>query len=96
MRTILNTAWFNGLIQILISLCWIWYFGRFMYLYHYTDLLFNFRYPDWILLLFLALGLLGVYVGITVLLKKRKVRTGYLLLVALLVVGLLFDLLVTS
>ena len=93
MRTILNSAWFNGLIQILISSCWIWYFGRLMYLYHYTDLLFNFRYPDWILLLLLALGLPGVYVGITVLLKKRKVRTGYLILVALMVVGLIENLL---
>ena len=96
MIKLLNNSSLNGIIQIIASLFWVWYFGELLYLYHYTDILFYFMYPNWTLILFISMGLIGVWVGLSVFLKKRKIKNGYFLLIGLFVIGLLIDLIVVS
>jgi hypothetical protein len=86
----------NGIIQMCLSLFWVWHFGELLYLYHYTDILFFYMYPDWTLILFILMGMLGALIGLSVLLKKRKVKNGYYLLIGLFVVGLIIDIIVVS
>ena len=81
---------------MLLSLFWVWHFGELLYLYHYTDILFLFMYPDWTLILFVLMGLIGFLIGLSVFLKKIKIKNGYFLLVGLFIIGLIIDIVVVS
>ena len=96
MINLLNNSTLNGIIQIVASLFWVWHFGELLYLYHYTDVLFFFMYPNWTLVLFILMGLIGALIGLSVFLKKRKIKNGYFLLIGLFVIGLIIDLIVVS
>lgn len=96
MNKLLNSVSINGIIQIIASLFWVWHFGELLYLYHYTDILFYFMYPNWTLVLFILMGLIGASIGLSVFLKKRKIKNGYFLLIGLFVIGLIIDLIVVS
>ena len=96
MSKLLNSASINGIIQIIASLFWVWEFGELLYLYHYTDILFYFMYPNWTLVLFILMGLMGALIGLSVFLKKRKIKKGYFLLIGLFVIGLIIDLILVS
>jgi hypothetical protein len=91
-----KTFIFNGIIQILLSLYWVWHFGRLLYLYLFTDTLFSFMYPVWTLVLFILIAVLGITIGMSVLLGKRKIKTGYLQLTGLFVIGLIVNIIVVS
>lgn len=96
MNEIINNAKLNRIIQIMASLFWTCHFGELLYLYHYTDILFSFMYPNWTLTLFIFMSLIGVWIGLSVFLKKREIKNGYYLLIGLLVIGLIIDLIVVS
>lgn len=96
MNKLLNSTSINGIIQVIASLFWVWHFGELLYLYHYTDILFYFMYPNWTLVLFILMGLIGALIGLSVFLKKRKIKNGYFLLIGLFVIGLIIDLIVVS
>ena len=96
MNKLINSSSVNGIIQIIVSLFWVWHFGELLYLYHYTDIAFLFMYPNWTLILFILMGLIGALIGISVFLKKRKIKNGYFLLIGLFVTGLIIDLIVVS
>ena len=84
----------NGIIQILLSLYWIWHYGILLYYYNYTDILFAFMYPSWTLILFILMGLLGIFIGVSVCIGKKKIKTGYLQIFGLLILGIIIDLIV--
>ena len=79
---------------MLLSLFWVWHFGELLYLYHYTDISFLFMYPNWTLILFILMGLIGALIGLSVFLKKRKIKNGYFLILGLLFIGLIIDIIV--
>ena len=96
MNKLLNSTSINGIIQIVASLFWVWHFGELLYLYHYTDIAFLFMYPNWTLILFILMGLIGALIGLSVFLKKRKIKNGYFLLIGLFVIGLIINLIIVS
>ena len=96
MINLLNNSNLNGIIQIVASLFWVWHYGELLYLYHYKDVLFFFMYPNWTLVLFILMGLIGASIGLSVFLKKWKIKNGYFLLIGLFVIGLIIDLIVVS
>ena len=96
MNKLLNSTSINGIIQIIASLFWVWHFGELLYLYHYTDIAFLFMYPNWTLILFILMGLIGALIGLSVFLKKRKIKNGYFLLIGLFVIGLIINLIIVS
>tara|TARA_R100000306_G_C4344953_1_gene127179 strand:- start:188 stop:478 length:291 start_codon:yes stop_codon:yes gene_type:complete len=96
MNKLVNSSYLNGIIQIIVSLFWVWHFGELLYLYHYTDIAFLFMYPNWTLILFILMGLIGALIGLSVFLKKRKIKNGYFLLIGLFVIGLIINLIVVS
>ena len=93
----LNRAYMvNGIVQVSLSIYWIWHFGRLMYLYNFTDILFFYMYPNWTLILFITMAILGTLIGLAVYLKKRKIKNGYIMLVGLFIIGLIIDIMVVS
>ena len=96
MNKLLNSTSINGIIQIVASLFWVWHFGELLYLYHYTDIAFLFMYPNWTLILFILMGLIGALIGLSVFLKKRKIKNGYFLLIGLFIIGLIINLIIVS
>lgn len=85
---------FNGIVQILLSIIWIYNYATLLYQYHYTDILFAFMYPNWTLIFFILIGLLGILIGSYVILGKKKIKTGYLQILGLLIIGIITDLIV--
>jgi hypothetical protein len=96
MGKLFQSVYLNGIIQMLLSLYWVWHFGELLYLYHYTDIIFFLIYPNWTLILFILMGLIGFLVSLLVFLKKRKIKHGYLVLIGLFSIGLIIDIIVTS
>ena len=96
MNKMLNNSYLNGIIQIIASLFWTWHFGELLYLYHYTDILFPFMYPNWTPILFIFMSLIGAWIGLSVFLKKRKIKNGYFLLIGLFFIGFLIKLMMVS
>ena len=90
------TSKINGVIQILLSLYWLWHYGILLYYYNFSNILFAFMYPTWTLILFILMGLLGVYIGTTVFTMKRKYIRGYLQIFGLLIIGIIIDMVVIA
>ncbi|PNW28709.1 hypothetical protein BKP44_07265 [Formosa algae] len=86
----------NGTVQILLSIFWIYHYAILLYQYHFTDILFAFMYPDWTLILFILMGVLGILTGAYVILGKKKIKTGYLQILGFLIIGIIIDLIVIS
>ena len=51
-------------------------------------------YPTWTLILFILLGILGVFIGVYVCIGKKKIKIGYYQIVGLLILGIIIDLIV--
>lgn len=86
----------NGIIQILLSIFWIWQYGILLYQYNYTDILFNFMYPNWTLILYILMGVLGIIIGLSVLFAKKKIKTGYFQIFGLLIIGIVINLIIIA
>ena len=86
----------NGIIQISLSIFWIWHYGILLYQYNYTDILFSFMYPSWTLILFILMGVLGIIIGLSVLSAKKKVKIGYFQISGLLIIGIIINLIVIA
>jgi hypothetical protein len=72
-------------INILWTAHWIWFF----YAYHFTSILWLFMYPDWILILNISIGLIGVYVGYSLIKSKMSVLTALITDIPILIMGLI-------
>ncbi len=87
MLKLLKSTSVNGIIQMLISLFSVWHHVDLFYQYRNSSVLFFFIIPDWALILIILTGLTGFWIGLSVYLENRKVKTGYLLLLGLFVLG---------
>ncbi|MDG1315262.1 MAG: hypothetical protein P8P29_07050 [Flavobacteriaceae bacterium] len=76
-----------GLIQIILSVYWIYEMILLYYKYHYTDILFAFMYPDWVLVSNILLSIVNLYFGMKLLNKKTSIKRSYLTMLILITVG---------
>ena len=76
-----------GLVQILLSVYWIYEMISLYYKYHYTDILFAFMYTYWILIFNILLSIVNLYFGIKLLNKKTTIKQSYLTMIILIIVG---------
>lgn len=84
----------NGIIQMLLSLLWISHYAILFYNYHFADILYTFKYPNWTLLIFFLMGVLGLLIGYFVYVGKKSSKIGYLNILGILIFGVTIDLLV--
>ena len=76
-----------GLIQILLSVYWIYQMVSLYYKYHYTDILFGFMYANWLLFLNIILSTINLYFGIKLMNGKISNQRSYLTMLALIIIG---------
>ena len=72
---------------MILSVYWIYEMISLFYKYHYTDILFAFMYPNWVLILNVLLSLINLYFGIKLLLNESSIKRSYLTMFILIVTG---------
>ena len=68
-----------GLIISILSFLWIIDNLHYMYMYHFTTVLFLFMFPTWVLVTNVLLGLIGLLTGIALIRQKLKIKRAVLL-----------------
>ncbi len=86
-----NTNVVLGLIQMILSVYWIYEMISLYYKYHYTDILFAFMYPDWVLFLNIFLCLINIFYGIKLIRNKISLKKSYGFFGISLVIGILIN-----
>ena len=84
----------NKLISVLIfllSLFWIYSNVELYYKYHYTNILFAFRLPDWVLFVEILIGLTVIYFGIKLCKNKYTIERTCSIVFGLLILGGLIE-----
>lgn len=76
-----------GLIQIILSVVWLYQMISIYYKYHYTDVIFTFMYPNWVLFLNIVLSSINLYFGIKLITGKISNKRSYLTMFVLITIG---------
>ena len=92
----INWNLITGLIITLINLYWIWYSLRLLYLYHYSNILFLIMIPDWLLILNSILGLVGIFIGLSIIRQKIMIKKGILIDLLIFLTGISLQIIITS
>ena len=77
----------HGIIQIVISIVFIYFHAELFYGYHFSGNLYLFMIPNWILVLNILLGIIGIFIGVKTYKGTLKIWQGYLLLITILILG---------
>ena len=76
-----------GIIILIINIIWtgdwIWLF----YTYHFTGRLWLFMYPDWILILNIVFGMIGIIIGLRLIKERFKIKNALLIEIPKFIVG---------
>ncbi len=80
-----------GLILALLGLYWIAMNIELVYNYHFTALLYNFMYPDWVLVVNIILGATTFILGIKVINRSMNILYAYVIFTTLLLIVILID-----
>ena len=85
MKNKINTV--LGLVQIGLSVIWIYQMISLFYYYHYTDILFAFMYPDWVLFMNILLCSVNIFYGVKLIRNKISFKKSYGLMLILIIIG---------
>ena len=88
-----NTNIVLGLIQMVLSIYWIYEMISLYYKYNYTDILFAFMYPNWVLFLNALLSIINLYFGIKLMNVKISNKRSYFTMTVLIIIGGLINIL---
>ncbi len=77
-----------GVIILLINLCWIYFWAELFYEYHFTNILFLIMLPNWLLVLEMIIGILGILVGMQLICNKLKMKYAIPMAVVLWLIGI--------
>jgi len=72
---------------MILSVYWIYEMISLYYKYHYTDILFAFMYPNWVLFLNVLLSIINLYFGIKLMNRKISNKRSYLTMTVLIIIG---------
>lgn len=80
-----------GSFIILISLLWIYFFAHLLYAYQFNkEILWLFMYPNWVLIVNIIIGIIGIIIGILLIKNKLSIRKSSLIVIIILIVGFFF------
>jgi len=77
----------HGIIQIVISIVFIYFHAGLFYGYNFTNILYLVMIPNWILILNMLLGIIGIFIGVKTYKGTLKIWKGYAWLIAILILG---------
>lgn len=72
---------------ICYSIFWVWIHASTLYKYHFPESIYVRMYPDWILILNILLGLLGIGIGTRLIIKVSKTHKLLILVLILFVIA---------
>ena len=77
-----------GIILIIVNLLWTYHFAYFLYAYHFIEgILWLFMYPDWLLIVNILIGIIGIVLGVRLIKNKLKLITCLLIDIPMLIFG---------
>jgi len=85
-----------GFVLLILDLLWISRWSWLFYAYNFTEILWLFMYPDWILILNMSFGLIGFYSAIRLVKKKASIKNTLLIHFALFLTGSIISYLLIS
>ncbi|MBN1639357.1 MAG: hypothetical protein JW866_10335 [Ignavibacteriales bacterium] len=74
---------------MIINLIWTGDWSWLFYAYHFTGRLWLFMYPDWVLILNIIFGLIGISIGMRLIIDKTKIKKALLIEIPKFFVGIL-------
>ncbi len=78
---------------MVLSVYWIYRMISLYYKYHYTDILFAFMYPNWVLFSNVLLSIINLYFGVKLMNGKVSNKRSYLTMFILIIIGGLINIL---
>ena len=88
MAKINKTNLIIGIILIIVNILWTYNFAYFLYSYHFREgILWLIMYPDWVLIVNILIGIIGVVLGVRLIKNKLKLITCLLIDIPMLIFG---------
>ncbi len=81
-----------GVLILAVNLYWIWHNARLYWIYQDTSILYLFREPDWVLIMNMAWGCVGLLLGVKVIQGKVPPLRGILFQLGIVVIWTLAEL----
>lgn len=82
-----NNKTLLGGIQIFLSLYWIYDTISLYIDYQNPNIVFSFRYPNYVLFLNVLLSLMNIYFGIKLLIRQISIKLSYIIMLILITIG---------
>ncbi len=82
-----NNQTLLGGIQILLSAYWIYDIISLYIDYQNPNIIFSFRYPNYVLFLNVLLSLINIYFGIKLLIRQISIKLSYIIMLILITIG---------
>jgi hypothetical protein len=76
-----------GIILLIVNLTWTGHWIWLFYGYYFTGILWLYMIPDWMLILNMIIGLIGIFIGIKLINKKIKIKSALIINLPLLFFG---------
>jgi len=80
-----------GSIMLIINFLWTAEFIYLFYGYHFTGKLWLYMYPDWVLILNLIIGLIGIFLSVYLIISKIGIKKALIIDIPILIIGLLIS-----
>ncbi len=77
----------SGLVQTSLSLYWLYHIISLYIDYQNPNILFVFRYPNWVIFLNVLLSVINLYFGIKISIGKISIKRSYLTMLILVIIG---------
>ena len=76
-----------GIILIIINVLWTSNFAYFFFAYRLKNVLWLVMYPDWVLIVNILIGIIGIVLGVLLMKNQLKLRTCLLIDIPILILG---------
>lgn len=78
-----------GIIILIVNVIWTGHWIWVFYGYHFTNILWFYMYPDWILILNMIIGLIGIAIGIQLIKDKIVIKKAIVIGIPILILAFL-------
>lgn len=80
-----------GIIILIVNVIWTGHWIWLFYGYHFTEILWFYMYPDWILILNMIIGLIGITIGIRLIMNKIVIKKAIMIEISIMIFAFLYS-----
>ncbi len=96
MNLVKNLNRITSIIITVINLIWTEHWISLFHDYYFTKILWLYMYPNWVLILNISIGLIGIYIGFRLIKNNIHIFKALSIVITLLILGLLVSYYVPS